>query len=183
MLRLAFSQSTWHYEIFNLITLGCLLSGPTLWESSGLILSRVVGFFGGSPMWVEVCFTSSRRSFKHHVNTFPFMCESRDKHLVINLSYHTCILFIFNPFFYSTMLPCWLATSYGCPYFTVLMWSYHWRSRYPFALVPLWEWIYNSPWCISGYYHNYCFGKWSPCSQGLPPFPLPHSMTRGNPYH
>ncbi len=40
--------------------------------------------------------------------------------MVINSSDRICISFIFNPFFYNTMYPSWLATSYGCPCFTML---------------------------------------------------------------
>jgi hypothetical protein len=66
----------------------------------------------------------------------------------------------------------------------MLMWSYHWQSKYPFALVPLWEWMYNNPWHISRYHCNYCFGKWSTClERGLPPFPLPHPMMNGYFYY
>jgi hypothetical protein len=53
--------------------------------------------------------------FKYRVNTFLFMCGSRDRRLVISSSYHTYILFIFNPFFYNIMYLFWLATSYNCP--------------------------------------------------------------------
>jgi hypothetical protein len=31
----------------------------------------------------------------------------------------------------------WLATSYGCPSFTMLVCSYHQQSKYAFTLVPL----------------------------------------------
>ncbi len=64
------------------------------------------------------------------------------------------------------------------------MWSYHWRSTYSFASMPLQEWAYNNPQYTSGYYHDYCFRKWNTCSEGgLPPFPSPHLMTNGYPYH
>jgi len=42
------------------------------------------------------------------------------------------------------MYSSWLATSYGIPFTAVLVWSYHGQFRYPFALVPLWEWMYNA---------------------------------------
>jgi len=59
----------------------------------------------------------------------------------------------------------------------MLVWSYHWWSRYPFVLVPLWEWIYSSPQHTLGYCYNHCFGEWNTCSKGgFPPFPLPHSI-------
>ncbi len=184
MLTLAFPRSRWHYEILNLVTLDCLLLGPTLWRFNGSILSLVVSFFGGSLTRAEVCLAPSKRSFRYHANTFLFMCRSRGKHLVINLFYHTYISFILNPFLYSITYLSWLATSYCCPFFIVLVWSYHWWSSYPFSLVPLWEWTYNSPPYISGYYRSYYFEKWSTYSEGrLSPFPLPHLTTSGYPYH
>jgi hypothetical protein len=112
------------------------------------------------------------------------MCGSRDKRLVINLSYHINILFILSPFSYSITYLFWLATSYSCPSFIMLVWLYHWQSRYPFVLVPLWEWVYSNPQHISRYCHSYYFGKWSTCLKGgPPPFPSPHPMTSGYPYH
>jgi len=78
----------------------------------------------------------------------------------------------------------WFTTSYGCPPFIMLMWSYHWRSKYPFTLVSLHEWTYSSPWYISEYYCNYCFGKWNTCSKGgLPLFPSLHSTMNRYLYH
>ncbi len=104
--------------------------------------------------------------------------------MVISLSYHICISSILNP------LPCnipyffWFATSYCCPSFTVSMWSYHWQSRYPFASVSLQEWMYNNPWYISRYYHNYYFREWNTClERGLSPFPSSHSTRNGYSYH
>jgi hypothetical protein len=58
-----------------------------------------MNFFGGLPTQTRVCFTSSRHSLRYHVITFPFMCGSRGKCLVINSSYHIYILFILNHFF------------------------------------------------------------------------------------
>jgi hypothetical protein len=157
----------------NLITLGCLLLGPTFWKPSGLVLSLVAGFFGGSPTRAKIYFTSSRHSFRYHASTSLLMCGSRGRHLVINSSYHNCISFILNPFLYNIMYPFWSVTSYnGPPFFMVLMWSYHLWSKYTFASMLRHEWMYSSPRYTSRYYHNYCFGEWSTCSKrGLPPFP------------
>ncbi len=136
----------WHFLIIdgnirylNPITLGCPLSSPILWKPSGSVLSLIVGFFGRLFTWARVCFIFNRCSFKYHVSTSSFMCRSKGKHLVINLSYHTRISFIFNPFLYITMYPSWLATSYGCPCFIMLVWPYHWWSKYPFASMPMQE--------------------------------------------
>ncbi len=104
--------------------------------------------------------------------------------LVISLFYHTNISFIINSLSYNIMYSSWIITSYSCPLFTVLMWSYHWQSRYPFVSMPLEEWTYNSPRHISRYYCYYYFGKWSTCWKGgFPLFPLPHSTTSGYSYH
>ncbi len=160
-------------KYLSLITLGFLLLGPTFWEPNDFVLSLVVGFFGGSLTQARIYFVSSRHSFKYHASTSLLMCGSRRRHLVISSSYHTYISFIVNPIFYNIMYPSWLVTSYRCPsFFMVLMWSYHWWSRYPFASVPWHEWMYSSPQCTSRYCHSYCFGEWSTCSKGgLPPFP------------
>jgi len=89
------------------------------------------------------------------------LCMCKGRHVVIDSSYHICISFIFSPFPYNTTYSSWLATSYSSPSFTMLMWSYHWWSRYPFVLVPCQEWTYNNPWCILKYYRNYYFGEWN----------------------
>jgi hypothetical protein len=168
----------------NHITLGCSLSGPTLWKPNGLILSPIVSFFGGLLRWTKVCFNSSKCSFKYHASMSPLMCRSKGMHLVINSFYHISISFIMNSFFYSTMYSSWIVTSYSCPLFTMLVWSYHWQSKYPFVLVPLWEWAYNNPQHTSKYYCSYCFGEWSTCWKGnFPLFPLSHSTTNGYSYH
>jgi hypothetical protein len=66
----------------------------------------------------------------------------------------------------------------------MLIWSYHWQSKHPFASMLLWELKYNSPWYTLKYYYSYCFEKWNTCSKGgLPPFPSSHSTMGGYPYH
>jgi hypothetical protein len=112
------------------------------------------------------------------------MCGSKGKHLVISSAYHTNISFINDPFSYNILYPSWFTTSYNCSPFMMSVWSYHWRSRYPFVLLPLWEWTYNNPWHILRYYCNYCFREWSTCSKGgFPPFPSPHLTTSGHFYY
>jgi hypothetical protein len=108
------------------ITLGCSLLGPTLWKPSGLVLSLVVSFFGISLTWTKFCFVFSRCSFKYCASMFSLMCGSRGRRLVISSFYHISILFIINSLSYNTMYPSWIVTSYSCPLFIVLMWSYHW---------------------------------------------------------
>jgi hypothetical protein len=111
-------------------------------------------------------------------------CRCMGRCLVISSPHHTNISFILNPLSYNITYLFWLATSYGCPSFMVLMWSYHWWFKYPFALVPLQEWTYISPWHILGYSHNYWFGEWSTSLEGgLSPFASPHPMTNEYPYH
>jgi hypothetical protein len=174
----------WHFPVLNDImkylnhvTLGCLFLSPTFWKINGFVLSLILSFFIELPTWAKVALTLSNRSFKYHANMFPLMCGSRGRCLVINLSYHMCISFIFSPFFNNITYLSWLATSYSCPSFIVLIWSYHWWSKYPFVLVLWREWMYISPWNTSRYFHS-CFGKWNTCSKGgLWPFPLPHMMT------
>ncbi len=112
------------------------------------------------------------------------MCGFKGKHLVINSSYHTYISFILDSLSYNITYPSWLSMSYSYEYFTLSMWSYHWLSRYPFTLVSLQEWMYNSPQHISQCYYSYCFEKWNTCSEGgFPPFPSPNPTTSGYPYH
>jgi hypothetical protein len=134
--------------------------------------------------WTKICFVFSRRSFRYCASMFPLMCRSKGRCLVISFFYHTNISFIINSLSYNIMYPSWIVTSYSCPLFIMLMWSYHWQSRYPFVFVPLWEWTYNSPWHILKYYCSYYFGEWSTCWKGcFPPFPLPHSTMSGYFYH
>jgi hypothetical protein len=134
--------------------------------------------------WTRVCFASNKHAFKYRANMFSFMCGSRGTHLVISSSYHTCILFIFDPFSYNTTYLSWFATSYNHPFFMVSMWSYHWQSMYPFTSMPLQKWMYNSPRHTLGNYCNYYFGNWRTCSKGgFPPFPSPHLTMNEYPYH
>jgi len=147
----------------NHVTPSYSFSSPNLWKPNGLVLFLVIGFFGKLPTWRKVCLAFSIHSFEYHVNMFLFMCRLRSRCLVINLSYHICISFILSSFFYNILYPFWLATSHSCPSFTVLVWSYHKQSMYPFILVPLWEWMYSSPRHNLKYCHNYCFEKWSTC--------------------
>jgi len=177
----------WHFPVpnsttkdLNIVTPSCLLLGPTFWNPSGLVLSPIVGFFGRSSTQAWVCFAFSKCSFKFYVSMSLLLCMCKGRCVVINSSYHICISFIFSPFPYNTTYSSWLATPYSSPSFTMLMWSYHWRSKYPFVLVPFQEWTYNSPWCISRHYRNYCFGEWNTCLKGgLPPFPFSHPTTSG----
>jgi hypothetical protein len=119
------------------------LSSFTFPEPSGLVLFPIVRLFGRS--LIKVYFIFSKRFFKYRVNMFLLMCGFRGRHFVNNSFYHTCISFILNPFLYNITYLFWLAISHGCPSFMMLVWSYHWRSKYPFMLVPLQEWTYNSP--------------------------------------
>jgi hypothetical protein len=138
----------WHFFVLDSntrclshVTPRCSLSCPTFWEPSGSILPLVVGFFGGSLTWTRVCFPSIRCSFGYHASTSLPMCKG--KCLVISLSYHTSISFIIGPLSYNITYPSWLATSYSGPPFMVLVWSYHWWSRYSFVSMSQWEWTYS----------------------------------------
>jgi hypothetical protein len=125
MLKLTFPCSNGTMRYLNPITPSCPLSGPTLWDPNSLVLSLVVNFFSRSPTQAKVCFASNRRSFKYYASMFLLMCKSKDRHSIINSSYHTYISYIFNPLLYITTYLSWLSTSYGCPSFAVLVWSYH----------------------------------------------------------
>jgi hypothetical protein len=66
----------------------------------------------------------------------------------------------------------------------MLVWSYHWWSKYPFVSVPLWEWTYNNPWQALWYCCSYCFEEWNThLNGGFPPFPLPNPIMNGYSYH
>jgi hypothetical protein len=67
------------------------------------------------------------------MNTSLILFKSNYKCLVINLSYHTCILFIFDSFLYNVMYPPWSVTFYNYTSFTFLVWTY---------LVPLIIWVF-----------------------------------------
>jgi hypothetical protein len=136
MLRLVCLHSKWHYKILELYYTKLFTFRSHLMKANDSMLSSIAGFFSWSPTWTKVCFNFSKRSLKYHVSTFLLVCGFKGRCLVINLSYHTYILFIFNPFFYITSYMSWLATSYDCSSFTMLMWSYHWWSKYPFVSVP-----------------------------------------------
>jgi len=166
----------WHFPILDGImrcpsnvTLSCSLLGPTFWKPSGSILSWVAHLFGRLPTRAWVCFISIKHYVKYCASMSSFMCRSKGMRLVISSSYHTNILYIFNPLSYNITYPSWFATSYNCPSFMVLVWSYHWRSKYPFASVPLWEWVYNNPQHSSGYCRNYYFRGWRTCLEGCFP--------------
>jgi hypothetical protein len=55
-------------------------------------------FFHKPPTRTGVCHTFNRCFFTCHVNMSSILCRSNHKHLVINPSYHTYILFIFSSF-------------------------------------------------------------------------------------
>jgi hypothetical protein len=145
MLRSALPHSRWHYEMSKPCYPKLFALRSHLLKPSGLVLSLVVGFFSESPTWARVCFTSNRHSFGYCVSISSLICRSRGKCLVISSFYHTNILFTVSPLSYIIMYMFWLSTSYSCFPFTVLVWSYHWRSKYPFSSMPLQEWMYGSP--------------------------------------
>ncbi len=141
----------WHFPILNGITrclshvtLRCLFLCPTLWKHSGSILPLIANFFGGLLTRVGVYFLFNKHSFKYCANTFSFMCGFKGKCLVISSSYHTNISFVIGPLSYNITYLSWLATSYNCALFMVLVWSYHWQSRCSFASMSMWERTYNS---------------------------------------
>jgi hypothetical protein len=136
MLRLVCFHSIWHYEIPKPYYTMLSAFRSHLLKAQWFNLIPNCRFFSKSPTRTKVCLAFSRCSFKYHVSTFLLVCRFKGMCLVINSSYHTCILFILNPFPYSTTYMYWLATSYDCLSFTMLVWSYHWWFKYPFVLVP-----------------------------------------------
>jgi hypothetical protein len=84
----------------NFITLSCLFLNPSFWKSYGIIISSLIGFFYGLLTRTWFFHVSNKCSFKYHVSTSPILCRSNDGRLVISLSYHICIPFVFGSFSY-----------------------------------------------------------------------------------
>jgi hypothetical protein len=97
------------------------------------------------------------------MNKYLILCRSSCRHLVINLSYHTCILFVLGSFPYNNMYPLWLVASYSCTYFMLWVWTYYWWFGYPLVLMLVREWTHYSPWYFLTYCCNYCFGELNTC--------------------
>jgi hypothetical protein len=162
----------------------CLFLCSTFWKPSGSILTEIVGFFNELFTWGRIYFPFKKCSFRYHANMSLlislFMCRSKvGTWLLVCLT--TLAFRLSSAHFFTT-----LRTHFGLQHpimahlFTVLVWSYHWWFRYAFASVPMWEWTFNNPRHISGYYCNYCFRKWNICLEGVfPPFLLPHSSMSG----
>jgi hypothetical protein len=117
------------------------------------------------------------------MSTFSLMCRSKGRCLVISSSYRTSFLFIISSLSYNITYLFSFATSYSCTPFMVLMWSYHWRSKYPFASVPLWEWAYNNPRHTLGYCYNYCFIGETHVQREVSHLFSPHPTTSGYSYY
>jgi hypothetical protein len=105
----------WHFFVPNgnmncssHVTLGCPLSGPTLWKFIGLDLSPVANFFGESPTQVGVWFAFNRHSFGYRVSMFLLMCGFKGICLIINSSYHTYKVYLWFSFLqhYIPVLAC-----------------------------------------------------------------------------
>ncbi len=99
------------------------------------VISLFMNFCDKPPTCIKICHTSNRCSFGHHASMYPFLCTSNCGCLVISLSYHTYISFVFYSFPFSVPYPPWFATSYSCTFFTLLVWTYHWWFGYPLVLV------------------------------------------------
>jgi hypothetical protein len=104
------------YPIF--ITKSCLFLSPSLWKSYGTIISSLRGFFYGllTRTWFFHAF--NKCSFKYHVSTSQILCKSNYGRLVISLSYHICIPFVFGSFSYK------LRTHLGLPHPTIDYFGY-----------------------------------------------------------
>ncbi len=138
----------------NHVTLSCPFLGPTLWEPMVQSYPQLQISLANHLHKQEFASLLIKNFFEYCARTSMFMCESKGRHLVINSSYHTYILFILSPLSYNTTYSSWSVTFYNYPYFTMLVWLDHWWSRYAFALVPLQKWTYNSPQHISKYYRT-----------------------------
>jgi hypothetical protein len=51
----------------------------------------------------------------------------------------------------------------NCASFTMSVWSYHRWFQYPFATLPMWEWVHCNPWHVLRCCWNFCIEKWSSC--------------------
>jgi len=65
-----------------------------------------------------------------------------------------------------------LLIHFGIPHFIASHLSrYHWWLRYPFAMLPMWEWAHCNSWYILRYRCINCIREWSSCTKkGLSPF-------------
>jgi hypothetical protein len=167
-------SDTWRNQHFSLpfgTTPSCLFSCPPLLESYGTIVSSLASFFNKLPMWRV--FHIFRCSLGHHMGNSSILCKSIHERLVISPSYHIYILFVIGLLLYNVMYPYWLATSYSCTFFMLLVWTYHWWFKCPFVLVHVQEWAHYSPRYSSRYHCNYYFEKLgSLTKRDFPPFPI-----------
>ncbi len=62
------------------------------------LYTHLPSFFYKPPTQTRVCHTFNKCSFTCHANMSLILCRSNHKHLVINPSYHTYILFVFSLF-------------------------------------------------------------------------------------
>jgi hypothetical protein len=62
------------------------------------LYAHLPSFFYKLPTQIRVCHTFNRCSFTCHANMSLILCKSNHKHLVINPSYHTYILFVYSSF-------------------------------------------------------------------------------------
>ncbi len=66
----------------------------------------------------------------------------------------------------------------------MLVSSYHLWFGYPFAMLPMREWMHCNPWYTSKYCCNYRIEEWSShTKRGFSPFPPPHTKTSGYYHH
>jgi len=147
------------------VTWGHLITFLTFQKSSGAILSSNAIFLYGPITWARIYFDSNKCSFGCCANIFSLLCRSNSRGLVISSSYHPFILFILRPFPYNTLYSFRYTISYNFAYFMMLLWSYHWWFGYPFAMLPVQEWVHCNPWYVSRYCWNYRIKKWNSCTQ------------------
>jgi hypothetical protein len=113
------------------------------------------------------------------------LCKFNYECSVINSSYHTYILFVFNSLPYNVMYLPWLVISYSCTCFTLLMWTYHWWFGFPLMFeVHVQEWTHYTHDTFRDTVTTIALkiGTHIP-NRSFPPFPLSHLTSSQYSYH
>ncbi len=125
MLKLSLFASNWHYKILKLYYLNLFIIMSPLWKSCGLITSLFISLCEKSHTQEKNYHIFNTCSIERYVSRYLILCMCSYVCLVINLSYHICIYFIFNSLLYNVLYSLWLSTSYTCTFFMLLVWTYH----------------------------------------------------------
>jgi hypothetical protein len=79
--------------------------------------------FDGLLKQIGVYHNFNKCSFKCHTNTFLILCKYSCMRLLINSSYHACILFVLISLLHIITSPLWIVTSYNYTSLVLLMWT------------------------------------------------------------